>query len=293
MRRTDLPGVFPIFLLAFLALLPARVPAASADATANTAPRVRDATAATALRVQNAWGVWGHSVSMTVALDAQGIENAVGFSVKYDNTLLTFASAAKGSGATGATLNVNDLQTASGRVGIALALPAGQTFSAGTRAIVVLTFTVGAGSGTTTRSIDFVDQPIAREVSDALAETVTATYTAGTLIVQALPTFTDSPLTARVTAIKATHVAELRQSIAELRARYGLTTYSWTDATLASRTTLVKAAHVTELRSALAEVYSAVGRTPPTYSTPAIVSRTTVITAPQIEEIRAAVLAVW
>jgi hypothetical protein len=249
--------------------------------------------ATTALRVQNAWGVWGHSVSMTVVLDAQGIENAVGFSVKYDNTLLTFTSATKGSGATAATLNVNDLQTANGRVGIALALPAGQTFPAGTRALVVLNFTITAGNGTATRQIDFGDQPIAREVSDALANTVTATYTAGTLIMQALPTFTDIPLAAGVTMIKAAHIGELRQRISELRARYGLTAYSRTDPTIAPGTAVVKAVHVTELRVALAAVYSAVGRIPPTHSTSTIVAGTTVITAPEVEEIRAAVLAVW
>jgi hypothetical protein len=293
MRRTDLSRVSPAFLLALLVWLSAPAPAAGAAAAPACVPGARTVTAVTALRVQNAWGVWAHSVSMMIALDATGIENAVGFSLKYDNALLTFVSATKGSGASAATLNVNDLQAANGRLGIALALPAGQAFSAGARTIVVLNFTIAAGSGTTTTSIDFGDQPVVREVSDPLANTVTATYTAGTLTVQAPPAFTDSPLTARVTPVKAAHVTELRQRIGELRARYGLTGYSWTDATLAPRSTPIKAAHVTELRTALAEVYSAAGRTPPAYSTSTLVARTTVITAPQIEEIRAAVVAVW
>jgi hypothetical protein len=39
------------------------------------------------------------------------------------------------------------------------------------------------------------------------------------------PVFTDKPLTAATTVIKAAHVAELRQAIADLRSRSGLSQF--------------------------------------------------------------------
>jgi len=48
----------------------------------------------------------------------------------------------------------------------------------------------------------------------------------------ALPTFTDDPLQARITLVKAVHLNELRRWIDELRVRFTLGAYTWTDATL-------------------------------------------------------------
>jgi hypothetical protein len=105
--------------------------------------------------------------------------------------------------------------------------------------------------------------------------------------------FTDDPLRARTTVVKAAHVAELRQRIAQLRTAHNLAAPAWTDATLVPGVTGVKAQHLTELRAALAEVYGAAGRTPPTYSTPTIAGGVTVITVAEIAELRAAVMAIW
>jgi len=124
-----------------------------------------------------------------------------------------------------------------------------------------------------------------------------ATYygsAAGTLTVfPPAPTFTDDPLTARTTGVKAVHLTELRSAINTLRVLYGLAAAIWTDATLTPGVTVVKAVHVTDLRTALAEAYTAASRTPPTYTHAAVTGGITVITSVDIAELRAALLAIW
>ncbi len=104
--------------------------------------------------------------------------------------------------------------------------------------------------------------------------------------------FTDDPLVARATPVKAIHVAELRVAIDRLRQAHGLSPYARTDATLSRGITAVKAEHLAELRAALNAVYVAMGRTPPTYAG-TLTAGTTIITAASIAELRAAVRAIW
>ena len=79
--------------------------------------------------------------------------------------------------------------------------------------------------------------------------------------------FTDNPLVAGTTPIKAVHLTQLRTCIADLRAAAGLSAVAWTDPVLTPGVTLAKAVHVTELRTALAAVFATVGLAAPTYST--------------------------
>src|SRR4029077_7471748 len=84
----------------------------------------------------------GQPASVSIELDSQGDENALGFSVTFNSSQLTFVSATIGSDASAAQLNVNEANAPAGRVGIAMALAAGQVFAAGTRQLVVLNFNV-------------------------------------------------------------------------------------------------------------------------------------------------------
>ena len=139
-----------------------------------------------AVRVINANLGRGQRGAVTIELDAQGNENALSFSLNFDPAQLQFVSAAAGSGVTGALLNVNSSQAASGRVGLALALPAGQVIAAGSRSILVVTFDApSSGSAASTR-ISFGDQPIRREISDTRANLLPADYFSGVV------TFTSS-----------------------------------------------------------------------------------------------------
>jgi hypothetical protein len=70
-----------------------------------------------------------------------------------------------------ATLNVNELEASAGRVGIALALPAGSSFGPGTHQVVVLTFAPQTEANLTSL-IGFTDKPVAREAVDVNANTM-------------------------------------------------------------------------------------------------------------------------
>src|SRR5262249_55824660 len=83
------------------------------------------------VRVGQAGGAPGGQASVPIELVAQGDESALGFSVNFDPAQLRFVSAVAGKDASGATLNVNSSQAANGRLGLALALPAGQTIQPG------------------------------------------------------------------------------------------------------------------------------------------------------------------
>ncbi|HKC89651.1 MAG TPA: PPC domain-containing protein, partial [Blastocatellia bacterium] len=123
----------------------------------------------------------GQQNMLTVELNSLGNENALGFSLNFDVTQMTFVSAALGPDATGANFQVNSLQVAQGRLGIGLALPSGQTFQAGARRIAVVTFSVPQTSSINSTTVGFGDLPIARETVDSLANNLQTTYVAGVI----------------------------------------------------------------------------------------------------------------
>lgn len=135
------------------------------------------------LKVSNASGSPGSSASLTIQLLAQGDENALGFALVYDPSLLSNPTASLAADAAGATLNVNVSQVAQGRYGVALSLPAGTSFAAGTKNLVVVTFTVANVGSQTQTPIDFGDQPVGREVANATAETLATVFTPGSLAI--------------------------------------------------------------------------------------------------------------
>jgi hypothetical protein len=107
------------------------------------------------------------------------------------------------------------------------------------------------------------------------------------------PVFTDDPLVAGTSTVKAVHFTELRTAVAALRARYALTAVSWTDDPLISGAAPVRAVHVMELRAALRDVYTTAGRTAPTYTDSVLVAGHSIITVAHVTELRSAVLGVW
>ncbi len=118
-----------------------------------------------------------------------------------------------------------------------------------------------------------------------------ATLAGGFTYVSSL-TFTDDPLQAGVTLVKAVHFTELRTAVNTLRARYGLTPVTWPSGAIASGT-VIKAAHLTELRSAVGDIYTAAGLSAPAWSPATITAGSTVVAAAQITQVRAATLAMW
>lgn len=80
--------------------------------------------------------------------------------------------------------------------------------------------------------------------------------------------FTDDPLVAGVTTIKAQHLAELRQAVGAMRDLANLQAATWPDQALPG--VPIKAAHVLELRASLDQALAALGLGVPPYTDPAL-----------------------
>jgi hypothetical protein len=191
------------------------------------------------------------------------------------NTSLTvnFSNATVSMTAAGKTVSPQPFAQATGYGDNTLGWESGLSFSAGTANTVVQV------------RIDNV-------LVDGVATNYSYTVTVIDPALPGPPVFTDDPLVARSTPVKAAHVVELRQAVDALRARRGIGAFAWTDGALAVRSTPVKAQHIIDLRAALDGVYAAAGRTPPTYSR-TLTPRQAVVAAVDVADLRAAVLAIW
>jgi len=143
---------------------------------ANTEARSRT------VRIVDASIQCGQDGIVMVELDSNGDENALGFSIAFDPAVLAYRGAAVGDRPGEATLIINRSRAPYGQVGFALALPPGGSFAAGTRAIVMVTFTAASEAGSVGVPVSFGDEPVARGISDPLAETLEAGYEDGTVI---------------------------------------------------------------------------------------------------------------
>jgi hypothetical protein len=136
-------------------------------------------------------GVKGLNVTVPVTLQSQGNENAVGFSVNFDPTLLKYVSATKGSSDASATLLVNSNQASSGIVGVILALQSGNNFTNGTQPeIAKLTFT--ALDTTTNGIVKFTNGPVLLAISDSAATELAAIYSNNMVTINPPPTLAPS-----------------------------------------------------------------------------------------------------
>lgn len=145
------------------------------------------------LSVSGVTEVSGRQTSLSVSLNGAGNENALSFSLSFDPAKLTYLGQSLGSGASGTSLLANTNQLALGRLGLALAKPAGQTFGVGSNELVRVRFLLSGGASTT--AVSFTDAPLAREVVDSLASELSATYSDGQVLITALlgPTILTDP----------------------------------------------------------------------------------------------------
>ncbi len=120
--------------------------------------------------------------NLPIELEAQGNENALAFSLNFDPAALQFSDVILGNDTSDAALTINRTQTASGRISLALALPVGQSITAGTRSILNVRFIPAAGSGETSTQVTFTDQLLNRQMADAFANVLPqAEYTNATI----------------------------------------------------------------------------------------------------------------
>jgi hypothetical protein len=125
----------------------------------------------------------GSTFDVPIVLVAKGNENALSFSLSFDPSRLVYSDIALGSAATNGLILPNVGQSASGKIGVQLALPSGETFNAGSQEIVRVTFTAPILTGTqaVVTAVSFTDQPIARLVSDAQSQPLADSFIDGTV----------------------------------------------------------------------------------------------------------------
>ena len=128
----------------------------------------------------------GEPFTLDITLAAQGNENALGFSLNFDPISMSLQSASPGADATGATLFINTNQSNSGSLGFALALGSGISFSPGPKDLVHLVF-MAAPSLPQSITPLFSDAPVPREIADALANALPASYLNSTVNISLPP----------------------------------------------------------------------------------------------------------
>jgi hypothetical protein len=129
-----------------------------------------------------------NSATVPINLLANGNENALNFSLSFDTNLLRYASAFKVSAAINATLVVDASQAGSGRLGIKLTLPSGETYSSGTNRILIVTFTSKlTGTQAVTTVVGFAMQPVGPSLTDTNGSPLAFSLHSGTLTLSPKP----------------------------------------------------------------------------------------------------------
>jgi hypothetical protein len=126
--------------------------------------------------------VQGQGVRVSIAFDAQGNENAIGFTVAYDPTAFAFAGATLGGSVSGGSLLLNTSQIVAGRLGVVIGLPPGSSIAAGSSEVLQVIFTsspVAAGP----IPLSLTDQLVTRCVSDVSANELAVSYANGMITV--------------------------------------------------------------------------------------------------------------
>jgi hypothetical protein len=172
-----------------------------------------------------------------------------------------------------------------GSVNVSTVAGCNWTATSGASWLTINTGASGSGSGIVAYAVAANPASTARSASIAIGgESYTVNQSAA-----AIP-FTDDPIVAGSTLIRAVHITELRIRIDAIRAAKLLLPVVWSDPLLAGGMSIV-AQHIADLRTALAQVYTAAGLPPPTYTDP-IIGPGVRVKAVHIAEIRAAITAI-
>lgn len=117
------------------------------------------------------------SHQLTIEIDAQGIENALGFSLIFNASHWRLLSVKAGRNADGAILHINSTEADRGRIGVALAMPVGQAIARGERELVVCEFAAIANRKGLPLIYSFGDFPVRREMADVEANLLIGNFT--------------------------------------------------------------------------------------------------------------------
>ena len=173
--------------------------------------------------------------------------------------------------ATGAGKTVTPSAPPSGSVSVTVSASVGFTGSLAVNPGTGVVTITNAGPGGSTATITV----------NALNGCGALTTTSFTLLIN---TFTDDPLVAGVTPVKAKHIQELRTAIEAVAALAGQSPLFSDDPLTAG--TPIRAVHITELRTALTAAFTALGRTLPTFTDSSLVAGVTPVKAIHLQELR-------
>jgi hypothetical protein len=122
----------------------------------------------------------GNQVTVQFQLDSLGNESSASFTVNFVPTILSNPVVALGNGVpAGSNLGTNVNQVAQGAIGILV--DSTNTYAAGTRQIVTITFNVAANAPIGLTPISFSSSPTPQSVSSAAGALLPTVYTAGTV----------------------------------------------------------------------------------------------------------------
>jgi hypothetical protein len=141
------------------------------------------------VRVTSGTLVQNQTGNVAVTLRSLGDETALGFSIVFDPAALTYTSASLGSNAGSSTLNINTSQAASGILGVVMARNSNGTFPAGTNEILKLGFRANS-SATGSVNVALSSVLVPREISDANANNLGATFSDGAITINPQPALT-------------------------------------------------------------------------------------------------------
>jgi len=137
----------------------------------------------------------GTLVTIPLVLTANGNENALGFSINFNPSLLTFDDVTLDSNLQRAVFFVNTNQAATGRLGIAISLPSGSTFTPGDQPLGLVNFTTAITVNGTSAAVSFGDQPVLRQLADPDGNTVPMSF--GSAVINILPVQFEADLSPR------------------------------------------------------------------------------------------------
>jgi hypothetical protein len=150
------------------------------------------------LRVAASYLVPGEPGVIPVVLEAQGNENALGFSLAFDPAVFAYTNVSLGANGAGATIQVNALGASQGKLAVVLTLPVGQAFPAGSREVIRVMLTP-LSSAVGVYPLALTDQPVVRQVVDPTALPLSTDYLNGNVVVNPLPTLNIAPATRNIT----------------------------------------------------------------------------------------------
>jgi hypothetical protein len=134
------------------------------------------------LRVGTATTTAGSRATLSIGLSALGNENVVAFSVAFDPAMLTNPSVSLAADADAATLTTDASLVTSGRLGVNLALPAGQTLEQGEHELAMISFDTVRGTASATAAVRCSDQPVVRAILGTSGNALPATCLDGAVV---------------------------------------------------------------------------------------------------------------